>query len=411
MAVAEARAAAPGPALQFEYQAAAPDGGRVTGRLVARNEVALDRELGKRGLVLTHAKVVPDGGRARHRPLGHQDLVALTAQLSILLRAGVPLVGSLRHLGKRMTSARARVVVAEILRDIEAGRSFGEALDAQERSFPLAYRAAVVAGEHSMELPSVLRRQAKQLEWIKAVRGQITQALIYPALLACALAGLVTILLTFLLPRLVKLMPGGVDAMPAQTRAVMQASDFVRAHGVSIAAGLALAAGGAWLALRVPRVRVLGSGLLLRLPRLGSVLQMIATARFASTASLLHNAGCEAVRTLDLGARSCGNAALEDALGRVAESVRRGNGITESLEREPVVDPFLIQLVAVGEASGDLGDCLEQVAEAYDEEVPRQVRWALALIEPGILIVGGGIVAFLLSATILPIFSVYENLG
>ncbi len=127
---------------------------------------------------------------------------------------------------------------------------------------------------------------------------------------------------------------------------------------------------------------------------------MISTSCFANTAATLYEAGCDVVGLFSMAADSCGNAYMREAYMRALARVERGTSITEALEREPSVDPILIQLTGIGETSGDLGGSLRHRSDAYDEEVPQTAKWALSLIEPGVLIVGGAVVMYVLLAAL-----------
>jgi general secretion pathway protein F len=243
------------------------------------------------------------------------------------------------------------------------------------------------------------------------MRATAVQALIYPAILLVAIAGLVVLLVTFVLPRIVKLFPAGKGELPVPTRVLLSISGFLAAHWMWL---LPLCIGGAIalaFVLRRPAVKQRWHGWLLRIPKLGTVVRQIATANFASTAATLQAAGCDVFTTLSVAAKSCGNAALQAGFDRVTLQVRAGQPISEALSREEGVDPLLIQMVAVGEKSGKLDECLDRLVKYYDEEVPRSVKRFLSLAEPLILLGSGGLVAFILLAAMLPIFQLYDKIG
>lgn len=249
------------------------------------------------------------------------------------------------------------------------------------------------------------------MEWVREVKAITKQAMIYPSALSFAIVGLVVILITFLIPALVGLFPGGHEDLPTQTKFVLAISDFIRGNWVMLVSGL-VAAGSAYVvALHVPATRLALSRSLLRVPRLGSLVQMLAVARFATTASALQQSGCDIVKTLEIAGESCGNTYLQHQFAKVLDSVRGGESISDGMKAAGDLDPYLVQLTSVGETSGRLGECLDFIAESYNAEVPRVVKWALGLIEPLVLVVGGVVVAFLLLAAVLPIFKIYETLG
>lgn len=395
----------------YEYVAVQANGVATIGRASARDELELDRELEGRGLVLSKARVVISDRRVRASRLSHDDLIALTTQLATICGAGVHIVQGLESIGARLPRASSRNMVEDIVQSLRAGASLSDALDRHRRSFPEVYRASVRAGEASGSLDNVLTRLAKFLEWSRGIKAIAVQAMIYPSMLMFALIGLVGILLYFVLPRIVTLFPGGRDQLPDETRWVMGASDFLVANVVYIALGIGIAVAAFIAARRNPAGRVALDGFVLRIPKFGRVAQQIAVSRFASTAAILQSSGCDVFSLLNVAGAACGNASLEAAFVRVAERVRRGQTITQGLEVEPHIDPMLVQMVSVGEQTGELDRCLLRLADFYDEDIPRTVKRFLAILEPTMLLCAGVIVGVILLAALMPIFKLYESIG
>lgn len=391
----------------FEFVAVAADGTTLRGREDAVDERQLDRELDRRGVVLVRARPA----RAEGGSLSTRELIAFTSQLSVTVEAGVPLLEALDGLARRSLRPDAKRVIERLGRALRAGAPLSEAMGREPRSFPLVYRASVQAGEASGSLAPLLVRLGQHMEWQEGVRATARQALIYPAFLGLALVGLVVLMLTFLIPRLASLYPGGRADLPVPTQIVLGLSDQVQALAPLLGV-LAVAGGVAFVVLRRRRAfQVRFDRLLLRIPLLGSVLHQVATSRFASVASTLQAAGCDIRQVIEIAATSCGNAAIGASLERVGAAAQRGSSLTEGLSREPLADPLLAQLVAVGESSGDLDGCLARLATWYDQDVPRRVKRFLAVLEPALLLVSAVIVGFLLLATLLPIFKLYDTLG
>lgn len=394
----------------FEYTAVARDGATVHGLLGAASELALDADLLRRGLVLTRARETRARAAMTNARLSADELIHVAHQLSTLVSAGVHVVDALSSVGERMERESARLVLARVVESLRRGASLSEALEKEPRSFPPVFRASVRAGEASGALDRVLSRVAQHLTWLRGIRATTKQALIYPAMLALALTGLVLVLLYFVLPRLMGLFPGGRDSLPAQTRLVLAASDFLRENAWWLA-GLTLAATvGGRLLLARPEARAWFDAKLLGLPLFGSVWRQLAASKFASTASILQGAGCDVFTLLEVSGKTSGNRAMEDAFQRVSAGVRRGQTLSQGLDREPLVDPLLVQMVAVGEKSGSLEVSLGRLAAHYDEEIPRRVKRLLSLLEPALLLIAGAAVAFILLAAILPIFTLYGNI-
>jgi general secretion pathway protein F len=394
----------------FEYVAADAAGKAVAGLAWAADELELDARLDGQGLVLTRARKVAGGTRTRPIALPRSELIQLTTQLATVTAAGLPLLEGLAGIRARAPGRRTRQLLSEMISALEAGQTFSDVLAQYPRSFPDVYRASVVAGEASGSLDKVLVRMAAHLEWVRGMRATTIQALIYPALLACALVGLIAILLFFLLPRIVTMFPGGVAELPAQTRFVLAASQALRSHALLLAALLAMALGGLTWALRSARGRVLLDRIVASMPVLGPVARQLATSKFAGTAAILQAAGCDVFTVMDVAARACGNAHMAAAFARARERIRRGDPLAQALADERSVDPLLVQLVSVGERAGELDKCLERVAAHYDTEIPRSVKRMLSLLEPALLVVAGAIVAFLLLAALLPMFQLMESI-
>ncbi len=395
----------------FAYTASDRTSRTVRGRALAEDEPALDRQLEERGLLLTRAREVSArAGVMAHvvsaRRLGASELVRVSAQLATLVGAGVPIATGLAGIARRAASANEREVLAGMIARLEAGESLSRAMELAR--FPRELVAAVRAGEASGALERVLGRAARHLEWVHAMRATTLQALVYPALLCSAIGGLVLILLHYVMPRLVGLFPGGRADLPLETRALLAVSDGLAVHGVPILCGLALAVLGVLHGLRSPGTRRALHGILFRLPAVGDLARRIATSKLVSTAATLVSAGCDVFTVLGVSAQTSGNAALEGAFERAAERVRAGRSIGEALAPEPLVDPLLVQMVGVGEASGDLAGSLDRLSQFYDDEVPRSVKRTLALLEPSLLLGAGALVAFILLAALLPILDAYE---
>jgi len=390
----------------YEFVAVGANGATLKGREAAADEAQLDRELERRGAVLLRARVArSDGGRLRPR-----ELIAFTSQLAVTVEAGVPLLEALEGLARRSAREESRVVIERLGRALRGGVSLFEALEKEPLTFPPLYIHSIRAAEASGALAPLLLRLSKHLEWQQGVRGTVRQALIYPAFLGAALMGLVTLMLTFLIPRLAALYPGGRGDLPVPTQIVMGVSDVVRGFAPWLAVLFVAAVVALLFLRRVPRFVQATHRVLLAVPAIGPVVHQVATSRFAAIAATLQSAGCEIRLVIDIAAASCGNAALGAALRRVGQSAQRGSTLHEGLSKEPLVDPLLTQLVAVGEATGNLDGCLARLAAWYDEEVPRQVKRFIALLEPTLLLISAVVVGFLLLAALLPIFKLYETL-
>ncbi len=390
----------------FDFVAVGPDGATLRGREAATDEASLDQLLDRRGIVLVRARLArEDGGR-----LKTAELIAFTSQLAVTTEAGVPLLEAIDGFARRSRRREARLVLERIAQGLRAGAPLSEAMERESATFPVVYRASIRAGEASGSLGSLLLRLVAHIEWQQDVRAMVRKALVYPAFLGVALLGLVVLMLTFLIPRVASMYPDGRDGLPMPTKIVMGISDHVRSAAPWAAAFFVVAVV-AWFFLRKqPRFQVVLHAGLLRIPGIGTILHQVATARFAGVAATLQAAGCEIGQVIRIAADGCGNAALAASFRRVGESIQRGETLSKGLDAEPLADPLLVQVVAVGESSGALDGCLARLAAWYDQDVPRRVRKFLAVFEPALLLASAAVVGFLLIAALLPIFNLYDKL-
>jgi general secretion pathway protein F len=394
----------------YEFVAANQSGEQIRGVQVAESELALDRDLEQEGLLLTSASAVK-ANRSRSRArLSSDELVTFTTQLATVTGAGIPLIDGLEGIGSRLQSPGGQELIERLVHGLQAGQSLSEVMEPFPQVFPLIYTASVRAGESSGALDTILTRMANHLEWARAMRATAIQALIYPALLMCAIMGLIALLLLFVLPKIMGLFPEGGE-LPWQTQVVLTASDFLRDHVIVLGCLLAAAIVGVISSWRIPRVKVAVHGFILKIPKLGALAQKLAMSRFASTTATLHSAGCDVFTMLQIGSETCGNAALSACFDRAIEKIRQGESISDALSQEPAIDPLLVQMIHVGERAGALDTALLKLASYYDDEVPRAVKKSLAILEPMILLGAGGAVAFILMAAVLPLFALYDNIG
>ncbi|MCB9913595.1 MAG: type II secretion system F family protein [Planctomycetes bacterium] len=395
----------------FEYVAVGADGHRVTGRDLAESELALDRLLERRGLVLTSAKALSEARLDAKCGLRRDELVTFTTQLATVTGAGVPIVEGLGGIGDRLHSARGKALVGRMLDGLRAGESLSAVLEPFPGVFPPVYRASVRAGEASGALDTVLERMAGYLEWTRGMRATTVQALIYPAILMLATLGLILVLLLHRAAQAAGAVPGGGRAAALADRA--------RAGRVRLRARARAAAGARERRRR--RGRRLGLAAARGAPRDRPRAAARAQAR-RRAAEDRH----EPLRLDVLHAARRGLQRLHGAAGRLRDLRQRGDarglrarrrarpqgprdlgGAGRGTRRRPAARADGQR----GERAGALDLTLAKLAAYYDEEVPRTVKRFLSLLEPALLLGAGAIVSFILMAAVMPLFQLYETLG
>jgi general secretion pathway protein F len=353
----------------------------------------------------------PAGRKSPFLPslLGRQEfLPLLTRQLATLVGAGVPLVSALQSVSSQVDDPESRRVLLEVQGAVREGASLARAVEARPGTFPDLYAAMVRAGEESGTLALSLSRLADHLEEQARTKGRIRSALTYPLLMAVVASLVVIFLLTFVVPKIVGIFAHLGKALPLPTRILITITD-------ALAAGwwaLLLAAGAATLLARryqaTERGKMARDAFLLRMPLTGRLAYLSALSRFARTLSTLVSGGITVDRALRIVAPVVGNAVIAERVAASADRVVEGTTLSDALRPHPEIPPALVQMVAVGEESGTLGEMLARAADAMDEETNARLTRLLSLLEPLIILAMGGVVAFIVVSILLPLLDISQ---
>lgn len=345
------------------------------------------------------------GGSGKVKP---RDLMLFTRELATLLNAGLPLDRSLHSLGALTENETLKTVVAEILSGVQEGQSLSKALAEKPEVFPPLFVNMIRAGEAGGMVETVLERLADYLERNQKVRDEVRSALSYPIILAVVASAAITILLVYVLPQFATLFDEMGAAMPASTQFVMSASDLLQRYwwlGAIIIAGIVL---GLRRFRQTPSGQFRWDTWVLATPKVGDLTRKIQVARFARTLGTMLQGGVPLIRSLEIVRAVVANSVINAAVEVVQREVSEGKGLSGPLESGGVFPPLAIQMVSVGEDTGQLDEMLLVVAEHYDREVTNSVNALMALVGPAILIVMGGIAGFIVIAMMSAVFSVNQ---
>lgn len=339
---------------------------------------------------------------ARGGRFGARDLALLTRQLSTLA-ASAPLEEALRTIGSQSDRRGVRRVVLATHAQVLEGRRLADAMARQGKAFPPLYRAMVAAGERSGALPQILERLADLLERQQQVRGKMIGTLVYPAALSVTAVAVVIALMTFVVPRVVEQFDSMGRELPLLTRAVIGVSDFISQQGWIVAA--LLLAGGIVFARSLKRdgVRLRVDGWLLRLPLLGRMLRDLHAARMSRTLAIMLDSGLPLIDGLAITARTVGNRVLRAATATMVTAIDEGGSLSSAMRQAGVFPPTLLYMAGSGENSGRLAPMLDRAADYLEREIDTVSSATLSLLEPGIIIVLGGVVALIVLSILLPI--------
>lgn len=396
----------------YRYEAVGADGQVVRGQQLADDLDELIADLSRQGLTLL---AIPragaqrsSGGSVRGRRVKPVDVAQLASYVAVTSRAGLSVVDSIEDFAEDRPPG-LRALLDRVVAHVRAGNTLAEGFAAQPRAFDPAFLALVRAGESSGTLGEALDGAARQIGFQCEVRGKLRQALVQPAILLCCVMGLVTLLITYLLPRITGMLADANVELPASTAALLALSDFLVSNWPVLVGGLLASSVGLRLALRTPRGQRALDALLLALPVFGPIVRLSAEARFVSTMSTLMRSGVDAVRSLRLSADTTGSAQLGGRLHAAADRVSEGATMTEALTAECELQPLVRRMIQLGESAGGLHETLETAVAYLSVELPRRVGRAVAVIEPTIIVFSGVLVAFILLSALLPVFSLYES--
>jgi general secretion pathway protein F len=399
----------------FVYKAADRRGQTVDGVMEAPDARAVVERLHKEAYY--PIKVSPHGERASFfsftgtgsSRVRQRDLLALTQQLATLFEAGLPLDRALSILQELADGPRVKAIVTDLLHSVRGGSSFSEALAKHHpRPFSRLYINMVRAGEKGGVLEVSLRRLAEFLEARAAFNEAVVSALAYPLVITTVGAGAIVFLMTFVIPRFATIFQDLGQAIPLPTQILLNVSAALQSYwwvgAIVILAGV--------LAWRVwtgnPEGRLAWDQTLLRLPIIGHLTMKVETARFARTLGTMLKSGVPVLGAMGVVGDMMSNQAVGGAVSRLADGVKRGGTIAAGMQQHGTFPALAIHMVRVGEETGRLEEMLLKVADTFETDVRTELKRVLGLLEPAIILGMGVLVAFIVVAMLLAIFSINE---
>lgn len=336
-----------------------------------------------------------------------ETFVIFNQQFLTLIRAGLPILGSLEMLAKSQRNTAFAAQLLDVAQRVKTGESLSAAFEAQG-GFPVIYTTTLLAGERSGNLEEVLERFLSFQRVSLTFRKKLTASLIYPIMLICLVIGLFIFLITFVVPRFATLYDQMGSNLPALTLLLLSLGTNAQKYVFYVLPALALSIYGLfrWSKTSSGSDRI--DGIRIRLPLFGKIWLKYQVALFARTLSTLLSGGLPLVPSLETAARSIASRRIAKAVFSSVTTVREGKSLAKSLESTKVFPELSTEMIEVGESTGALPQMLNSVAEFFEEDVQTALTAALALIEPAILIVMGVVVVVILIALYLPIFSLSQ---
>ncbi len=343
--------------------------------------------------------------------VSNKQLCQFTRQLATLQDAGLPLVRSLKILEGQMQPCKLKEVLSDVADDVESGNSFSESLEKHPKAFDKLYVNMIRAGEVGGVLDTILERLADFKEKARKLKSKIVGAMIYPAAVVFVATSILIVIMVYIVPQFEKIFKQMGSSLPPVTTALISIATFLQEKLLFIIPiPIAL-----FIIYKVINSTNGGKYFMdsvkLHLPIFGVIIRKSTISQFARTLGTLIASGVPILEALNIVRGTTGNEVIARAIGQVHDSIREGDTIAEPLRASGVVDELVVNMIDVGEETGELDKMLNKVADTYDDEVDTLVSGMMSLMEPVIIVGLGGAVAFIVIALFLPLVKLMENIS
>lgn len=409
----------------FEYRGLSEAGKQIRALKEADSPKSLRSVLRKEGIFLTEVLgqadargQAPSKGGSKEFDLrklarggiSSDDIAIMTRQLATLLGAGVTLVESLTALVDQVEKERLKRVISEVKQRVNEGASLGDALAQHQKVFGALYVNMIRAGEHSGALDAVLLRLAEFTEGQARLKQKIMGTMMYPVIMAVLGGGVLTLLMTVVVPKVTKIFTDMKATLPWTTRLLIWSSDVMQNYWFLILPTVIGSIVGSVMYARSEKGRPKWDRLALQLPVFGSLVRMLSVARFTRTLATLLKSGVPLLTAMDIVKNVITNSVLADVVEKTREAVREGESIAAPLKRSGEFPPLVYHMVAIGERSGQLEDMLVNVADSYETQVDVRIGALTSLLEPLMIVAMGAVIAFVAFSILMPILQINTTL-
>lgn len=408
----------------YQYSAKDYRGFEKQGTIEARNSREAEAKLQDQGLTplaVFDAEAVRNPGKAKGKKveklgtgkMAPKDLALFTRQMTTLLQAGLPLLRALRTLARQAEGRKQHYkVISEMADYVEGGGTFSEALNGQAKTFSRLYVSMVRAGEASGALDVVLMRLAEFLEKSERIKRRVKSAMTYPAVVMIVAIVITFALMYFIVPKFQEMFREMLgEGLPALTQMVINTSYWIQNNIVLLIIIVTALIVLIRVGLKTKKGTEIFDWILIKMPPFKALITRVVVARFSRTLGTLMNAGVPVLQALQIVKDTVNNAVVSNAIMKVHDSVREGEGITRPLSAQKIFPDMTIAMIEVGEETGALPDMLNRVADIYEEEVDAAVDALTSLLEPLMIVVLALIVGTIVIAMFLPMIKMIESMS
>lgn len=394
----------------YKYSAMNDLGRRINGTIIADNEVDLEARLEQIGLELISCRVVKErkgrGGRVKM-----QDMILFCLHMEQLIKAGVPLLDAIADVRDSTDSAKLKDVMTSVYESVKGGETFSQALSKHPTVFNEVFVGLIAAGEKTGDFSGSFTHLSEHMKWTNDIQRKVKKAMGYPIALLFVMSGVITILMIFVVPKLIDFINAQGFTIPIHTRALMAfSSAFVNywylIFGIPILFSIGLFA----LYKTSESFAYNFDSFMLKMPVIGTVIRKINMARFTHFFAVMFNSGIDILEALETAKNVVGNRVLQQSVVTAARTVADGTSLTSAMRMSNQFPNLVIRMFKVGEDSGNMHDALENVNFFYNREVNDAVDTLVGMIQPALTIVLGGMIFWVISAVFGPLYQSFSKM-
>ncbi|NEZ46561.1 type II secretion system F family protein [Clostridium niameyense] len=339
-----------------------------------------------------------------------KDIAIFCRQFYTMINAGSNITNSLNVLGEQLTNKRLKGSMFSIEENIRKGLNLSEAMRKEEEVFPDLLISMVQAGEVSGNLEVVMRRMAEHYEKENKINNKVKAAMVYPIMLAILSLGLITLILTFVMPIFIGMFDDNNVELPIATKIMMSISNILKTKWYIVLSIILLIVFLLKYYFKTKRGEIILNRIKLNFPILKKINEKIIVSRFTRTLSTVLASGITLVEGLEVVSKIIGNKIIENKIIQVKEEVVKGAGLAQPLYKTGYFPPMLSSMVKIGEESGSLDYILNKTADFYDDELEAYIQQFTSMLEPIMILIMGVIIGFMIIAIVLPVFDIYNHI-
>ena len=393
--------------MEFYQYKAIDERGRIhNGQVDAANIADLEMRLRKLGLDLVNYKEVQSGvKKITGGGIKRRDLITFCFHLEQTSRAGVPIMDSLSDLRDSTDNPRMAEVINAMLEDIEGGQTLSQSMQKFEAVFGSIFTNLVRAGEQSGEISQVFEKLGENLKWQDEQAAQTKKLLMYPAFVGTVVGGVVFFLMTYLVPELLRFVTTMGQELPMHTKALIVVSNvFVNYWYIILLLPILIIVGIVIGIKTSPGFHLKCDAIKLKIPVIGPIFKKIILTRLSSFFAIMYSSGITIIDCIRTGEEIAGNKAVEQAMRQVGQQIADGMTLSDSFQSTDLFPPLVLRMIRVGENTGALQDALLNISYFYTRDVKESIEKLQAMIEPGMTLILGSIIAWVMFSVLGPIY-------